>query len=82
MAIGNAKIPNFNIDVVEVFLDDVPLVADGGVHPDYSESQGQAVFDQAEFKIRINLNRGEVEEEFWTTDLSHDYVRINAEYRT
>jgi glutamate N-acetyltransferase/amino-acid N-acetyltransferase len=82
MAIGNAKISNFDIGLVEVFLDDVPLVKDGAVHPDYSEEKGQSVFDRAEFTIRIDLNRGEVEEEFWTTDLSHDYVRINAEYRT
>lgn len=82
MAIGNAKISDFDISLIEVSLDEVPLVKDGAVHPDYSEDQGQSVFDRAEFIIRIDLNRGDFEEEFWTTDLSHDYVRINAEYRT
>lgn len=82
MAIGNAKISNFDISLIEIFLDEVPLVREGAVHPDYSEDQGQKVFDRSEFTIRINLKRGDVEEEFWTTDLSHDYVRINAEYRT
>lgn len=81
-AIGNAKVSDLNIDLIEIFLDQVPLVKDGAVHPDYSEDQGQAVFSRPEFCIEINLNRGAAEEEFWTTDLSHDYVRINAEYRT
>ena len=81
-AIGNAKLVKLDIEAVDVFLDDVPLVKNGAVHPDYIEPQGQTVFDKSEFKIRIDLNRGEVVEEVWTTDLSHDYVRINAEYRS
>ena len=81
-AVGNAKLIDLDIAAIQIFLDQVPLVEEGAVHPDYSEDQGQAVFDQSEFTIRIDLNRGEVEEEFWTTDLSHEYVRINAEYRS
>ncbi len=81
-AIGNARIDDLDIAGVEIFLDQVPLVTNGAVHPLYTEQQGQAVFDQPEFSIRIKLNRGDASEEFWTTDLSHDYVRINAEYRS
>lgn len=81
-AVGNARLDNLDIEAIAIFLDQVPLVKNGAVHPDYSESLGQAVFDKPEFTIRIDLNRGQIDEEFWTTDLSHDYVRINAEYRS
>ncbi len=81
-AVGNADVVDLNIDAIELFLDQVPLVNQGAVHSEYSEALGQEVFDKPEFTISINLNRGEFVEEIWTTDLSHDYVRINAEYRT
>jgi|MEHZ01.4.fsa_nt_MEHZ011100959.1_6 glutamate N-acetyltransferase/amino-acid N-acetyltransferase len=81
-AVGNADIDNLNIDAIEIALDQVPLVERGAVHSEYSEVLGQEIFDKPEFTIYINLNRGGCTEEIWTTDLSHDYVRINAEYRT
>lgn len=81
-AVGNAEIVDLNIDAIEISLDQVPLVEQGAVHTEYSEVLGQEIFDKPEFTININLNRGGCTEEIWTTDLSHDYVRINAEYRT
>ena len=56
--------------------------ANGGVAPDYTEARGQQVMDRDEITIRIGLGRGDAAETVWTSDLSHDYVTINAEYRT
>ena len=63
-------------------LDDVCVVKDGKRSEDYSESQAQKIMEQEEITIRIILNRGDAEATIWTCDLSHEYVRINAEYRT
>jgi glutamate N-acetyltransferase/amino-acid N-acetyltransferase len=57
-------------------------VRNGGRADDYSEARGQAVMDQEEITIAIDLKRGNVRETVWTCDFSHDYVTINAEYRT
>ena len=65
-----------------IWLGDVCLVRDGGRADDYSEERGQAVRDREEITIRIELGRGPVNETVWTCDFSHDYVTINAEYRT
>ncbi|VUD40316.1 Arginine biosynthesis bifunctional protein ArgJ [Thalassocella blandensis] len=81
-AIGYAGIDGLNADRVKVWLDDVLIVADGGRAPNYQEENGQAIFDKAEFSINIDLQRGEYSEHLWTSDLSHEYVRINAEYRS
>ena len=81
-AVGRAKIEDLDVANVSIFLDDVCIVARGGVSADYQEAAGQLVMDQAEIVIRIELSRGEVAETVWTSDLSHDYVSINAEYRT
>lgn len=81
-AVGNAGLADLDIDQIEIWLDELPLVKEGARHPNYTEAQGQKIFDKPEFSIRIKLNRGDLHEEIWTTDLSHDYVRINAEYRT
>ena len=81
-AVGNAGLVDLDIGQIEIWLDEIPLVKEGARHPDYTETQGQQVFDKPEFSICIKLNRGDAHEEIWTTDLSHDYVRINAEYRT
>ncbi|MGB5718762.1 MAG: bifunctional ornithine acetyltransferase/N-acetylglutamate synthase, partial [Gammaproteobacteria bacterium] len=53
-----------------------------GRAPDYSEAAGQQVMDKEEITIRVVLNRGDCNEQIWTCDLSYDYVKINAEYRT
>lgn len=81
-AVGRAPIDNLDVGQVSIFLDDVAIVEAGGVAASYTEAAGQAVFDQAELSISIVLGRGEAAFTMWTSDLSHDYVRINAEYRS
>lgn len=68
--------------LVKVWLDNVLIVEDGGCAASYSEEAGQEVMNQENITIRIDLGRGDVSETVWTTDLSHDYIKINAEYRT
>ena len=81
-AVGRAGVENLDLNTLEIYLDDVCLVRNGGRADDYSEERGQAVMDQQDITIRVELNRGEVRETVWTCDLSHDYVTINGEYRT
>lgn len=81
-AIGRAEVPELAIEKVSVWLDDVPLVTCGEPAPGYTEAEGQRVMDQEDILIRISLGEGECVEEIWTSDLSHEYVKINAEYRT
>ncbi|MDX1459326.1 MAG: bifunctional glutamate N-acetyltransferase/amino-acid acetyltransferase ArgJ, partial [Marinobacter sp.] len=81
-AVGRAGVADLNLEAIEIWLGDVCLVRDGGRAADYSEERGQAVMDQEEITIHINLKRGDVRERVWTCDFSHDYVTINAEYRT
>jgi len=81
-AIGRAGIPNLDIGALTVHLGDVSLVRDGGRDPDYREEAAQAVMDRDEIPIRIDLGRGIASARIWTCDLSHEYIRINAEYRT
>lgn len=81
-AIGYAGLVDLDTSHVSVCLDDVLIVEKGGRASSYREELGQAVFDQAEFSIRVALGRGDASENLWTSDLSHDYVKINAEYRT
>ncbi|MFK7865165.1 MAG: bifunctional glutamate N-acetyltransferase/amino-acid acetyltransferase ArgJ [Pseudohongiellaceae bacterium] len=81
-AVGRAGVPNLNIDAIEIFIGDTCIVAGGAVHPAYTEEAGQLVMDKAEVLIRIQLNRGLVNETVWTSDLSNEYVRINADYRS
>ncbi|WP_317930912.1 bifunctional glutamate N-acetyltransferase/amino-acid acetyltransferase ArgJ [Halioxenophilus sp. WMMB6] len=81
-AIGYAGVKGLDPNKVNVFLDDVQIVANGCRAPSYSEEAGQQVMDRSEITIGINLGRGSAAETVWTTDFSHDYVTINAEYRT
>ena len=81
-AIGYAGLKDLDTEQVNVYLDDVCIVAHGGRAQAYTEDQGAAVMQQAEILIRIELERGGCNETIWTTDLSHEYVRINAEYRS
>ncbi|WP_444893042.1 bifunctional glutamate N-acetyltransferase/amino-acid acetyltransferase ArgJ [Microbulbifer sp. TRSA001] len=82
MAIGNAIQGELDTDKVEIFLDDVQVVSAGGRAPGYQEQAGEQVFSKPEFTIRIGLGRGASSEHIWTCDFSHEYVTINAEYRT
>ena len=81
-AIGYAGVEDLAVNNVDIFLDKVQLVAQGGRAKSYTEEQGAQIMQQAEFTIRVELNRGACQETIWTTDLSHEYVKINAEYRT
>jgi glutamate N-acetyltransferase/amino-acid N-acetyltransferase len=67
---------------VSFWLDDVLVVERGGRGPGYAEVQGQRVMEQPEITIRVDLGRGDARASVWTCDLSHDYVSINADYRS
>ena len=81
-AVGRAGVDGLDLQSLEIFLGDVCLVRDGGRAEDYSEARGKAIMEREEITIHINLKRGDVFERVWTCDFSHDYVTINAEYRT
>ena len=81
-AIGRAGIADLNVDAIQVYLADVLIAENGGRAASYTEQLGQSVMSQEEITIEIRLNRGEARETVWTTDFSHEYVTINAEYRT
>jgi glutamate N-acetyltransferase/amino-acid N-acetyltransferase len=81
-AIGNAGIGDLDTSRLQLYLDSVLVAADGGRHPDYREEQGAAALRKSEFTVRAVLNRGPAAATVWTCDLSFDYVKINAEYRT
>jgi len=81
-AVGRAGVPGLDVDRVRIWLGDVCIVSDGGRAPGYTEQAGQAVMDADEITVRIDLGRGESAETVLTCDLSYDYVKINAEYRS
>lgn len=81
-AIGYAGIPGLNAANVNVWLNDVKIVENGCRSSSYTEAQGQHILSLAEFTVRVDLGRGEYSESIWTSDLSHEYVRINADYRS
>jgi glutamate N-acetyltransferase/amino-acid N-acetyltransferase len=81
-AVGYAGIADLAVDKVDLYLDDVLVAKNGGRSPGYREADGQRVMKQPEITIRVVLNRGSAGATVWTCDLSHDYVTINAEYRT
>jgi len=81
-ATGRAGLVDLELEKVSIYLGDVCIVRGGAVAPEYKEEAGQQVMDQEEITIRIKLGRGDSHETVWTCDLSHDYVTINAEYRT
>jgi glutamate N-acetyltransferase/amino-acid N-acetyltransferase len=81
-AVGYAGVPDLDVSKIDVFLGDVCIASQGGRAASYTEAQGAAVMKQEEISIRIELGRGTCSETIWTTDLSHEYVRINAEYRS
>ncbi len=81
-AIGYAGVEDLDDTLVKVYLDDVLIVENGGCAKTYTEAQGAAVMKQEEISISIDLGRGNCSDRVWTTDLSHDYVSINADYRS
>lgn len=82
MAVGKAGVDDLDVDAIDVYLGDVQIVAQGQRAKAYTEEQGAAVVEQEEIQVKVVLNRGEIEEAVWTTDLTHEYIKINAEYRT
>ena len=81
-AVGYAGIADLDQTRIELHLGDVHVVTQGGRHPNYREEDGQRVMKQAEIEVRVNLGRGAASDTVWTCDLSHDYVTINADYRS
>jgi len=81
-AVGYAGIDDLDQSLIDLFLDEVHVVVRGGRHPDYREADGQRVMKQAEITVRVDLHRGPAHATVWTCDLSHDYVSINADYRS
>ena len=81
-AVGYAGIDDLDQSLIELHLDDVHVVTKGGRRPEYQEADGQRVMKQAEITIRVGLARGNATATVWTCDLSHDYVTINADYRS
>ncbi|WP_271410875.1 bifunctional glutamate N-acetyltransferase/amino-acid acetyltransferase ArgJ [Pseudomonas sp. Q1-7] len=81
-AVGYAGVPELDVSKIDVFLGEVCIASQGGRAATYTEAQGAAVMAREEISIRIELGRGDCSETIWTTDLSHEYVKINAEYRT
>jgi glutamate N-acetyltransferase/amino-acid N-acetyltransferase len=81
-AIGYAGINDLDVNQINLYLDDVWVAKQGGRNPDYQEQDGQRVMKQSEITVRVTLARGEAAATIWTCDLSHDYVSINADYRS
>ena len=81
-AVGRAGVQNMILEDIDIYLDDVCIVKNGGRAASYTEEAGAAIFAQAEITISIRLGRGDITERVWTTDLSHEYVSINADYRS
>lgn len=81
-AVGYAGIADLDQTGIDLFLDDVHVAVKGGRNPSYREEDGQRVMKQSEITVRIGLGRGNASETVWTCDFSHEYVTINADYRS
>jgi glutamate N-acetyltransferase / amino-acid N-acetyltransferase len=81
-AIGYAGVADLDVEKLDLYLDDVLVARHGGRNPAYQEADGQRVMKQSEITVRVALNRGAAAAILWTCDLSHDYVSINADYRS
>ena len=81
-AVGRAPISKIQVEAIQIWIGDVKLVTDGAADPKYTESAGAAVFAQSDIQIRIDLGAGQASTTVWTCDFSHEYVSINADYRS
>jgi glutamate N-acetyltransferase/amino-acid N-acetyltransferase len=81
-AIGYAGITDLDVSGVQLWLGDVWVAKNGGRNPEYLETDGQRVMQEAEILITVDLGRGAIERTMWTCDFSHEYVSINADYRS
>jgi len=81
-AVGYAGVSDLNQACIDLYLDDVHVAVQGGRNPLYREEDGQRVMQKSEITVRVLLGRGAAVDTVWTCDLSHDYVTINADYRS
>jgi len=81
-AVGYAGITDLDQTAIDLYLDDVHVATQGGRNPAYREEDGQRVMQQSDITVRVALGRGTALDTVWTCDLSHDYVSINADYRS
>jgi glutamate N-acetyltransferase/amino-acid N-acetyltransferase len=81
-AVGYAGVDDLDVNGVDVYLDDVQVAHQGGLFAGYTEAQGTAVMVKSDITVRIDLGRGDARDTVWTCDFSHDYVSINADYRS
>jgi glutamate N-acetyltransferase/amino-acid N-acetyltransferase len=81
-AVGYAGIEDLDQTLIDLYLDDVHVAVQGGRNPAYREEDGQRVMKQSEITVRVVLGRGDAADTVWTCDLSHEYVTINADYRS
>jgi len=81
-AVGYAGIEDLEQTGIDLYLDDVHVAVQGGRNPAYREEDGQRVMKQSEITVRVLLGRGDAADTVWTCDLSHEYVTINADYRS
>ena len=81
-AVGYAGITDLDQTRIDLYLDQVHVARQGGRHPEYREEDGQRVMKQSEITVRVALGRGPASDTVWTCDFSHDYVSINADYRS
>ncbi|RFB67856.1 MULTISPECIES: bifunctional glutamate N-acetyltransferase/amino-acid acetyltransferase ArgJ [unclassified Herbaspirillum] len=81
-AIGYAGVDDLDVSKLNLYLDDVWVAKNGGRNPDYKEEDGQRVMKKSEITVRVKLARGTAKASIWTCDLSHEYVTINADYRS
>ncbi|SEH07608.1 bifunctional glutamate N-acetyltransferase/amino-acid acetyltransferase ArgJ [Candidatus Venteria ishoeyi] len=81
-AVGRSEVNDLDVAQIKIYLDEVCIVQEGGRAASYDEAQGQAVMEQSEIQLKVQLGRGKAHTTVWTCDFSYDYVKINAEYRT
>jgi len=81
-AVGRSGLTDFDLSKINIYLGDVCIIRTGEPAEEYTEEAGQAVMDQEEIDIKVELGRGDANDTVWTCDFSYDYVKINAEYRT
>jgi glutamate N-acetyltransferase/amino-acid N-acetyltransferase len=81
-AIGAAGVTGLDVSKIEIFIGDVLVAQNGGPSPNYRESDVKPIMEAKDIIVTIKLNRGQEEVTIWTCDLSYDYIKINAEYRS
>ncbi|HCH20801.1 MAG TPA: bifunctional ornithine acetyltransferase/N-acetylglutamate synthase [Cellvibrionales bacterium] len=81
-AVGRAGVEHLDVDAIEIYLDDLLICQQGGQASTYDEQQAMKIMGQQDISVTIDLQRGSVDERVWTSDLSLDYVHINADYRS